>query len=345
MSSNELTVQEKTLMDNITKEYLELICMPINKPEAEKGVDFLYSLAGFSAPKKVFVESPLSAQYIYNMISVCIDNDAKVRKFKTVVTSEKDEVWDKTLAIFLETFADDLNGYADRAENYLKENCYKNRDMIVSTSWNGNISDAGYVAYYQFYIENGTTETTENFEKMKAYLKSGIYDCIQLQDICIVISHPNDVKTDSEGRLHSEEGFAIKFNDSHSLCFWHGLQVPSKLIFFKELINKEDLNAVENVEIKRAFQEVLGEKRFFELLDVELINESTDRSNRPLKLYKSKEVDPLAEEFIYFLQIVDHSTEREYVICVEGSSGDARTELARSYAFKTWEEYAPESES
>ena len=343
--STELTQQEKQLMDDITKEYLGLICMKINKPEAEKGVDFLYGLTGFAPPKKVFVESPLSAQYIYNMIMMCIEKFDDIKKFKTPVTTEKDVTWDATLKVFLESFASDLVGIESETENFLKKNCYKGREKSVSQSWNGNISDAGYVAYYQFYIENKTIESTENFEKMKAYLKSGIYDCIQLQDICIIISHPNDIKTDSEGRLHSEDGFAIKFNDGHSLCYHHGLQIPSKLIFFPEMITKEDIKDVDNVEVKRAFMEILGEKKFFELLEVEIVDESTDRSGRPLKLYKTKEVDELAGEHIFFIQIVDHSTEREYVICVEGSSGDARTELAKSYAFDSWDEYVLEAES
>ena len=204
---------------------------------------------------------------------------------------------------------------------------------------------AGYVAYYQFYIEKGTIETTDNFEKMRDYLKSGIYDCVQLQSICIIIAHPSEVHRNADGKLHSEEGFAIKFHDGHSICFWNGLQVPAKLIYFPDLIDKKDIEEISNAEIKRCFMEVLGESRFFDLLDVECISEETDRSGRPLKLFKTKEFDLIAEEFIYFLRIVDHSTERVYTICVEGSSGSARIELAKSYGFDTWSEYNPQAES
>ena len=346
--SETITQAEKQLISDITAEYMGLMCTKINKEEAEKGVDFLYTIAGFKAPKKVFVDSPLGAQYLYNMIVMAIDNDAEIASYSKQQTSNGgDTVWESALASFLTAFGEDIQGLEFEHENYLRDKCYLNLDKHVSSSWNGNISDAGYCAYYDFYIKTGTIETTENFEKMKQYLRSGIYDCIQMADICIVISHPEEYHTDKseDNKLHHESHYAIKFADGFQPCYWHGQKVPSKWIYFPEEVTKGDINEIENVELKRALMEILGEKRFFELLDLEVIDESTDRSGRMLNLYKTKEIDSLAEEYIYFLKMIDHSTSREYVICVEGTSGNARTELAKSYSFDTWEEYIFEVES
>lgn len=209
-----------------------------------------------------------------------------------------------------------------------------------SFSFYGNIADYGWVAYYEYFIKSGVIQTTENFEKMKDFLMTGIYDQIQLNDVCIICEHPEYVHWDTEGRLHCVDGYSIKWKDDFSLCSWHGVVVPSKLVFFPEMITKEDLNKEDNAEVRRCFQEKLGEERFAELLETEVIDSTTDLSGRPLQLVRTKEADPVAGEKINYIVVQDHSTPRKYWICVPPEFLDARTALAWTAECKDWKEYS-----
>jgi predicted nucleic acid-binding Zn ribbon protein len=47
-----------------------------------------------------------------------------------------------------------------------------------------------------------------------------------------------------------------------------------------------------------------------------VIDEDLDGMNNPMKLYRTKTKDELIKDFIYFLNVIDPSTEREYYLCV-----------------------------
>ena len=351
---SELTHDEKQVLDRYINEYMQIqkLRPEIDKEVAVKQIQYLYKLAGFDVQHILFVKSPLAARYASNMIRLGKEaGDEKIKSFAEKVETVADEVWDQALEAVVEMAAynpktkTSYNEFSENVRNYMKKHSYKVIDNDCSFCWNGSVTDCGYLSYYQMYKELGKLETIDVFEEMHKYVHSGIYDCIQYEEICIACSYPQEFFVDEQDRLHCPDKAAITFRDGYSVCFWHGLRVPHQVIYFPETLTVQDLNAVDNVEVKRAYMEILGEKRFFELLDVEVIDESTDRSGRPLKLYKTKEMDELAEEYLYFIHIIDHSTERTYVISVEGGSGKARTELARTYGKDSWDEYHPELES
>jgi hypothetical protein len=66
--------------------------------------------------------------------------------------------------------------------------------------------------------------------------------------------------------LHCSNGPAIKY-PGYEMYYWKGGRVPKKLIMTPEKINKEDIKKhTENAEQRRAFIEVLGVKRYFDIL-------------------------------------------------------------------------------
>lgn len=260
-----------------------------------------------------------------------------------------DAVWQETKDQVIEFLTSEIKKLAEERgvweDDIIKEfvdviDKNKNNQTYFSFSWYGNVSDYGWVAYYDFFIKAGIIETTDNFDKMKDLLEAGIYDMIQLQDVCITCEHPEYVHWDDAGKLHCSDGYAIKWSDSFALSFWHGLAVPVKLVFFPDEITKEDLQAEDNAEIRRCYQEKLGEERFAQLLDTEVIDETTDLSGRPLVLMRTKEVDPVAEECISYIVVQDHSTPRKYWICVPDTFTSAREALAWTAECENWNEYS-----
>jgi len=361
----ELTEEEKALIPVIRDNWINMLSSPDHYlfdhlDEAEKGIDWLYSLVEIPPPMKIYVESPYAAQYAVAILKILQDiTPRKLNIFAKDVTevTKKDQIKqaafertciginDRLMAEVVDKMKDHELGKMEILAQYIHAKIAVQPKEYTSTSWYCNVSDYGWCAYYEFFVKSGIIETTENFDRMVATLKSGIYDTIQLHDVCIVSAHPEYIKRDAEGKLHEAEGYAIKWRDSYALTFWHGIHVPTKLVFFPEEITQEDLAKETNAEVRRCFQEKLGEEGFAKLLNTKVVESTTDRSGRPLLLVRTKEKDPVAEEYIQYIVLEDHSTERKYWICVPPNLKDARTALAWSYGKSSWEDYHPELES
>jgi hypothetical protein len=139
---------------------------------------------------------------------------------------------------------------------------------------------------------------------------------IQMNELCIVIEMPTIVNVNENKRLHSESSEAVKFSDGYSIYAWNGIIIPEKWIKEKESITKNDIIKETNAEKRRCLQEILGSQRYAELLNIEVIDEDIDGYSNPMKLFKSKELDTILNEYIYFLNVICPSTKREYYLCV-----------------------------
>ena len=196
----------------------------------------------------------------------------------------------------------------------VRSNVEKNYYGYECFSSYGNISDYGWVSFYDFFTQIGVINNN-NFNQFKNILTSGIYDMIQLEGYCIVCGLPKHINRNSDGKLHSENTSAIKFNDGYEIYYWNGVEIPSEWILDKKSITKNTIINEKNIEKKRCLQEILGNK-FIELLDVKEIDCDIDLQKNKMLLYKSKEKDELIDEYIYYLSVICPSTNRKYNICV-----------------------------
>lgn len=181
----------------------------------------------------------------------------------------------------------------------------------------GDVSDYGWVATYDM-IQNMNFFTEydwTNFNEFKKLLESGIYELYTFDEVCVVCRKPK-VTQDDQNRLHNEKGAAVIFGDGFDMFFWHGVNIPSNWILEKSSITRETILEEKNAEKRRCLQEILGSKRFSELLDIEVIDTDKDDTGRIMKLWRSKNQDDLLTEHIYFLECICPSTERTYFICV-----------------------------
>ena len=219
--------------------------------------------------------------------------------------------------------------------NELKGN-EKGKQLFEEFSYYGNISNYGWVSFYDFFTQIGILND-ENFNKYRDLLLCGAYDMIQLKSYCIISNMPDRIETDEQGRLHCEENSAIHFRDGYEQFYWHGVYVPKNWIMNKEELTKEDFLTEDNAEKRRCLQEIIGNERLIEIIGVELIDEDFETSQSdskaeviklPIKLYRTKDKDSLINEHIFFLNVVDPSTGRNYYLCVP--------ECANVWAAKSW---------
>ena len=133
------------------------------------------------------------------------------------------------------------------------------------------------------------------------------------------------------------------WNDGYAQHFWHGVSVSGKLIETPELITKEDLINETNAEKRRAMMEKLGGERFIKLLDVIEVNRDfvgVEEYRQEITLWRTREKDSIANEYIQFVHVTCHSTGREYYLCVPADIVDAASAVAWSFG-KSKDEYKP----
>jgi hypothetical protein len=174
------------------------------------------------------------------------------------------------------------------------------------------------------------------------YLKNGVFYTIFLGGAAFLCGRPEYIKRDEQNRLHCEDGPAIRWKDGYCNYFWHGVSVPEKLIERPDEITKEDLINETNAEVRRGMMEKLGE-RFYSLLDVfEVARETMGQGEfaREAVLYRSNEPDPVAGEYIQYVQVTCHSTGRQFTLCVPPNIETACAAVAWTFG-KTESDYAP----
>lgn len=197
----------------------------------------------------------------------------------------------------------------------------KNRSqpMYHATSWYGNVSDYGWVAYYDFFRRIGIVKN-EKFNSYVEFLKSNIYDCIQMSDVCVVSPMPEFIHVDEQRRLHSLDGPAIGWSDGFEQYYLFGR-------FFKEDLYKKimsdnvtfaDVMKIGNIEQRMAALKVLDPDKLLKGTDAELI----DESKRGNMLYKIPARAGVFSDDAYFLRYSCPSTGRVYISGVDRSVGE-----------------------
>jgi hypothetical protein len=187
----------------------------------------------------------------------------------------------------------------------------------TSTSIFGNLSDYGWTCLYDFI--NNEIFPYYNFDpwtNWKKLIESNIYDMIQLDGLCIVMSMPCKISTDDLKRIHNESESSVSWRDGYEVYSWHGIIVQKEWIVKKEMITKQIIIKETNAEKRRCLQEILGSKKFAEILGCEVVDEDMDLQGNKMKLWRTKEKDSICNEFIQFYNCICPSTGREYWICV-----------------------------
>lgn len=195
---------------------------------------------------------------------------------------------------------------------------YKEKYSLESFSIYGNVWDYGWISFYEFFKTIGVKIESPSYEKFKSLIFSGVYDMIQLNGFCIVSDLPDKILRNSRNRLHAEDQSAIHFRDGYELYFWNGVCVPSKWILNKENISKEDIVKESNAEKRRCLREILGAKRYYDLISdgngLSLLDEDIDEQGFPMKLYETNMKDDLINKKVQFIEVVCPSTKRVYNI-------------------------------
>ena len=186
-----------------------------------------------------------------------------------------------------------------------------------------------------------------NVDEFFKLLDAGIYDSVQLEDWCLVCTLPYKINHDEQFRLHSETDAAIAWKDGYELYFWHGMNVTKKLVMTPDEITREEILKETNAEVRRAMQAIMGDKRFATKMDIKEVERDKDSRGNDMILYRTKERDNVVNDYIWFANVIDPSTGREYYLCIPPEVGERGIWAAVAWTFNEEDaaNYRPEIET
>ncbi len=346
-----LTNEQESLMAVVRDEWIGFALTsdaPMDKVAAKQGIEWMYSLASLKKPEIAYAESPLACQIIANLYgNTNLRDNVRASVRDSVWDSVRDSVGDSVRASVRDSVRDSVwDSVWDSVRDSVGDSVWASKLEYIYPIWRDVLSDAGWVAFYDYFTRIGVINH-ENFNQYLKYMKSGVFYGVFLDGVAIVCGRPKHIDRDNNSRLHSENRPAVLWSDGYAQYFWHGVAVTAKIIETPEQLTKEDLIKEENAEVRRAMMEKLGTDRFFELLDVDEVNRETvgvgDYAQEYI-LYRTKEIDAIAEKHIQFVKVRCHSTGREFMLCVPPEIEDAGTAVAWTFGM-TKAEYKPLAEA
>lgn len=148
-------------------------------------------------------------------------------------------------------------------------------DANPETMAYGNVSDFGWVAFYDFFDKIGV-EVSEDYRQYREYAKAGIYDAVPYDDKIVVSKNPVAVELNADGRPHSVTGPAFLWEDGFGVYYINGRRIDSEWAAKctkRTLTQKEFLNE-KNDELRSAAFEYLGND-FAEFLGASEVDSQT----------------------------------------------------------------------
>ena len=278
------------------------------------------------------------AEQVWEQVRGQVWNEVGAQVRDQVWDQVADQVWNQVRA----QVADQVwKQVRDQVGDQVAEQVWEQKLEYFTPAAENLLTDSGWVPFYDYFKRISIVEH-KLLDKYMEYLKNGVFYTIFLGGAAFLCGRPEYIKRDEQNRLHCEDGPAIRWKDGYCNYFWHGVSVPEKLIERPDEITKEDLINETNAEVRRAMMEKLGE-RFYSLLDVfEVARETMGQGEfaREAVLYRSNEPDPVAGEYIQYVQVTCHSTGRQFTLCVPPNIETACAAVAWTFG-KTESDYAP----
>jgi hypothetical protein len=255
-------------------------------------------------------------------------------------------IWDNIWANIEANIVDNLraNIEANLRAN-IRANIWANKFSYESFSCYCNLSDFGWVAFYDYFKQlNYFKFDWSDFVNIQDFLKSGIYDFVAFKKIIFVSSGPVEIYQDINNRLHNMNKAAVTFKDGYSIYAIHGRILPSWIWEKKDEITKEKFLSEKNEEIRGGIYTVLGERKIMELLGASEVDKQViQHANEDIeivKLYKTKESFPeIGNNPFAWVKFICPSTGSDYLIACEPHHINAKEAAASLSLFKT-EEYS-----
>lgn len=175
----------------------------------------------------------------------------------------------------------------------LENDIIRNTSIIHSSMLSKNIAECNssyfvgcwLAKYYSDFLKSETLEpgTWVIPDKLFSFIYFKLYS-----NICVFLSEPISVITNESSRLHSRIGPAVEWRNGEKNYLWEGIPIPAKLYEEPDKLTISDIKT-SNVEKRRAYIDILGLEKYFELYGGGALNEvdsTIDNQGNPMRLLK-----------------------------------------------------------
>ena len=368
----ELNAEQTAMIATVRDEWINRMakCQPTDDDAVREGVKWVYSLANLDEPILIMVDSPMAAQIAANMLKLNQVRDQVGDQVRGQVRDQVgdqvraqvwDQVWDQVgdqvrAQVWDQVGAqvrDQVRGQVgdqvwDQVRGQVGDQVWDQvRDQVGSLEYFYpgayiDLWDFSWVSFYDLFQRIGV-DVPENFKRFRDLIAAAPFYSIQFDKVCIVSRMPTSLSRDESHRLHRENGPAIEFADGYVQYYWQGVSIPKEWITDKSSITSETIKTERNAEKRRALMEILGPEEFADRLGT-IVIETVERNGETVVLHRTKEVDELAEDYIYWVGVTCPSTDRMYMLCVspDAAKGGAWEAVASTFSKRVAKEYAPE---
>jgi hypothetical protein len=321
------------------------------KPSSPRALfDFLYDLAELSRPELLLFENPSELLHQLNkneLRSVFVEASSVSRSIALAVIKQlaKPQINAITAAFDYKTIKE------KRAEKWQLP-ALKYTDGILNTaiehtgiprsaiSLHPHTDDLAWMAFITSFKELKINEKlSQYFNLLKQMPLLSI--CTKTAVYCL--DWPMKSTFNQNWLLHHESDAALKFTNDF-IYVWKGVSVTSKLFTAPNKITKEEIISEQNAERRRCYLEILGAKKFANLLELDIRHSEIDAKGNLQVLYRSRDKDLVAKEFLQFAKVVCPSTQREYFLCVPAYLNNCSEAVAWTFNKKP-DDYKPDIET
>lgn len=96
-------------------------------------------------------------------------------------------------------------------------------------------------------------------------------------DTCVILQHRHEeLHLDQEGRLHREDGPAIRYRDGYSVWAINGLRVTEQIVMRPETLTVDQIHGEQNLEIQAIMVERLGWDKYIAMSGAKLLDRKSN---------------------------------------------------------------------
>ena len=275
---------------------------PADRPTAEAAIATMYRCGGLEPPQHiVWCKSPLSM----------LLTAAVLRRRDSVRASLRDSVEDSVRASVRDSVWDSVE---DSVEDSVRASVWDSVGASVGDSVGASVGasvwgqhEAYWLAFYAYFREVcGIEEETKQLDGLLALSKSAGW-ALPYRDICFVSERHTTLLRDERGRLHAEDGPAVRYPDGWAVWAWHGVRVPQEVIEQPETLSVTAALGEPNTEVRRVMLTRIGADRLSAELPAGVIDSDVDGRGMPRRLFTLGDITDRR-----FIAYTCPSTGREY---------------------------------
>lgn len=183
---------------------------------------------------------------------------------------------------------------------------------VYEFAYHPHFRDVGWVARYSKQYKRLESTTRLLFALYSDIIRNGLMYAYHLENMVLWCPLPVSLHLNELNQLHAGDEPAVKWEDDYSLYLWNGIKVRKRLIEFPESINRLDVLAEDNPEVRRCILGKLGAEKFASFFDLLEVDSDVDGSGYRQCLFRTSHKDDLSGKPYYFARLKEGANEREY---------------------------------